>query len=96
MYQLNTDSFYTKSAFVCVCVCVWCVLCSLRVHEERVIKTPRVSDMTHCELEYMYEYPVNISALKSKEFYALVVSCFNTACNNNNSVVINFSKSSSK
>ena len=26
------------------------------------------------------EHPVNISALKMKEFYALVVSCLNTAC----------------
>ena len=57
--------------------------------ETRNIPTPTVIRQRHPTVEY----PVNISALKRKEFYALVVSCLNTACNNNNSVVITFLES---
>jgi len=44
--------------------------------ESRNIPTPTVIQQRHTTVEY----PLNISALKRKEFYALVVSCLNTAC----------------
>jgi len=43
--------------------------------ESRNVPTPTV-----IQRHPRVEYPVNISALKRKEFYALVVSCLNTAC----------------
>ena len=44
--------------------------------ESRNIPTPTVIWQRHPT----NEHPVNISALKRKEFYALVVLCLNTAC----------------
>ena len=59
------------------------------INKESTVLTPTVIWQRHPT----FEYPVNISAIKRKEFYALVVSCLNTACNNNNSVVITFLES---
>ena len=44
--------------------------------ESRNIPTPTVIRQRHPTVKY----PVNISPLKWKGFYAIVVSCLNTAC----------------
>jgi len=50
--------------------------------ESRNILTPTVMWQWHP----IVEYPVNISALKRKEFYILVVSCLNTAWKKKNTL----------